>query len=128
MSGNAWIFYLWSGCHLMHLTEDGAVPRYHFIVQDGSRALPSHEEMELSDLEEARNEAIRRFDSSSHQQPEQLRSGSGRVVEVTDASGGVLFSLHVFAAESACFWPYHLSRYPQLALDLSTGNAPCGHL
>ena len=83
------------------------MPHYHFNVHNGELALDQHG-MEFSGIEDARDEAIRRFGPSSRHWFEENR---GWTVDITDASGGVLFSLHVFSAETSCLWPYHLSQY-----------------
>ena len=108
---NAHNYCLCSNWGSNHPHPCSPVPRYHFVVQDGSTPRSHREEVEFGGFEEARDEAIRRYGPSSGHRHQQLRSSHTRTVDVTDASDSVMFSLYVFAAESALLWPYHLSQY-----------------
>jgi hypothetical protein len=75
------------------------VPRYHFIVHDGSD-IPDPDGTELLDLRAARVEAVRLAGQLLLDRPDTFWEGSGWHMDVTDHSGDILFRLDFKATDA----------------------------
>ena len=82
------------------------MPRFHFNVYDGVTVL-DHEGTELADCQAARLEAIRRSGEVLQNGPQCIALGEDWRMEVTDATGLILFRLDFAVTSSAAMPPKH---------------------
>jgi hypothetical protein len=80
------------------------MPRFHFNVRDGSD-LPDTDGTELPDLRTARHEAVKLAGRLLLDEPETFWGGADWRVEVTDATGLILFGLDFTATDAPVATP-----------------------
>lgn len=85
------------------------MPRYHFNVYDGVTLLDK-KGVELPDTNFARREAIRYSGALLEESAEQDNLGAEWRMEVTDATGLILFRLDFFVTPSAAAVPTSPAR------------------